>query len=250
MLVSVRTFLLKCGRLSLFHIDPLAYLTAKGNGLDELAAEILEAAGLTEADIDDVPTFGASTLRPPPVVTSTENLSWPIISQGENFFDRALANGTLEGGVEPAYVNGDANAAASSALDAWARDEEIHEEIDPAEGGWELDADGDEFQEAEADEEAAEEEEELGAGAAPGVDETELWVRNSPLAGDHVAAGSFESAMQVRVLPLNRLIGLTGLVSYSIVNSVSVTLRLSNLSFCRTIALHTFTSQPLPPSLL
>lgn len=179
-------------------LDPLAYLTAKGNGLDELATEILEAAGLTEADIDDVPTYGASTLRPPTVVTSTENLNWPTISQGENFFDRALANGSLEGGVEPSYINGDANAAASSALDAWARDEEIHENIDPEEGGWELDADAEEFQDAGEDiVEAAEEE--LGAGAAPGVDETELWVRNSPLAADHVAAGSFESAMQVSI---------------------------------------------------
>ncbi|KAF7763970.1 hypothetical protein Agabi119p4_8507 [Agaricus bisporus var. burnettii] len=186
-------------------LHPLAYLTAKGNGLDELAAEILEAAGLTEADIDDVPIFGASTLRPPPVVTSTENYNWPILSQGENYFDRALANGSLEGGVEPAYVNGDANAAASSALDAWARDEEIQDEIDPEEGGWELDADADEFKEDEAAEEVVEEEQELGAGAAPGVDETELWVRNSPLAADHVAAGSFESAMQL----LNRQFGIS-----------------------------------------
>lgn len=47
------------------------------------------------------------------------------------------------------------------------------------------------------DEAAVDEEEELGAGATPGVNETELWVRNSPLAADHVAAGSFETAMQV-----------------------------------------------------
>lgn len=165
--------------------------------MSDLAAEILEAAGLTEADIDDVPVYGASTLRPPSVVTSTENLNWPTISQGENFFDRALVNGTLEGGVEPSYVNGDANAAASSALDAWAKDEEIHEEIDPEEGGWELDADGGELHVEEDHVEEVAEEEELGAGAAPGADETELWARNSPLAADHVAAGSFESAMQV-----------------------------------------------------
>ena len=34
--------------------DPLAYLTAKTNGLSDLALEILEEAGLTEADVDDV----------------------------------------------------------------------------------------------------------------------------------------------------------------------------------------------------
>ena len=180
----------------------MAYLTAKTNGLDDLASEILEAAGLTEADVDDVPTFGASTLRPPTVVTPTTDLLWPSLSTGENFFDRALVNGQLEGGVEPAYVNGDAVAAAGghSALDAWAKEEEVRDEIDPEEGGWELDAEGGEFQSAEGEQTAAaaaDEEEELGAGATPGPSETEFWARNSPLAVDHVAAGSFETAMQV-----------------------------------------------------
>jgi hypothetical protein len=41
-------------------VDPLAYLTAKTNGYDDLATEILEAAGLTDADVDDVPTFAVS----------------------------------------------------------------------------------------------------------------------------------------------------------------------------------------------
>lgn len=185
-------------------LDPLAYLTAKTNDLDDLAAEILETAGLTEADVDDIPTFGASTLKPPPVITPTTDLIWPSISTGENFFDKALVNGQLEGGVEPAYVNGDAAAAVNSALDAWAKEEEVHDNLDPEEGGWELDADGGEFQDAVEDEEAVVDvEEELGAGATPGPSEPELWVRNSPLAVDHVAAGSFETAMQVNLLPLS-----------------------------------------------
>lgn len=181
-------------------IDPLAYLTAKTNGLDELAAEILEAAGLSESDLDDVPSFGTSTLKPPPVITSTTSLNWPVVPTGENFFDHALANGHLEGGAEVPYVNGvDATgAAASSALDAWAKEEEVHEEIDPEEGGWELDADGgDVHSEAADDEVGGIEDEDLGAGATPGVSETELWIRNSPFAADHVAAGSFDTAMQV-----------------------------------------------------
>jgi hypothetical protein len=33
--------------------EPLAYITAKTNGLDELASEILESAGLTEDDVED-----------------------------------------------------------------------------------------------------------------------------------------------------------------------------------------------------
>ncbi|KAF7325887.1 Coatomer subunit alpha [Mycena kentingensis (nom. inval.)] len=190
---------------------PLAYLTAKTNGLDELALEILEAASMTEADVDDVPTFGPSTLAPPPVVNVTTEVNWPVVSTGTNFFDQAMANGGLETGVEPAYVNGDAAAGASSALDAWAKDEEdVHDDIDPEEGGWELDADAGEYQGAETAEDEAEDGtvgEELPA-STPGVSETEHWVRNSPLAADHVAAGSFETAMQL----LNRQLGIVNFV--------------------------------------
>ncbi|KAJ6473546.1 coatomer subunit alpha-2 [Mycena vitilis] len=201
------------GRISVLRdvaLYPLAYLTAKTNGLDELAQEILESAGLTEADVDDVPSFGVSTLKPPPVVTATTELNWPAVSTGQNFFDRALANGSLEAGVEPAYVNGDAAAGASSALDAWAKDEEVHDDVDPEEGGWELDADAGEYQGAEPvdDAEVAGEEVEDLPGSTPGVSEVEHWVRNSPLATDHVAAGSFETAMQL----LNRQLGIVNFV--------------------------------------
>ena len=126
-------------------------------------------------------------------MNKTTDLNWPAINVGENYFEKALANGALEGG-EP-YVNGiDGAAAGSSALDDWAKDEEVQEDIPPEEGGWDLDADA---EEEEDEEEDAEPEEELGAGATPGVSETALWVRNSPFAGDHVAAGSFETAIQV-----------------------------------------------------
>ena len=99
----------------------MAYLTAKTNGLDDVALDILEAAGLTEADVDDVPSFGKSTLAPPPVVSETTSFNWPSLATGESFFDKALANGNLEGGDVP-YLNGvDGGAAASAALDEWAR---------------------------------------------------------------------------------------------------------------------------------
>jgi coatomer protein complex subunit alpha (xenin) len=185
---------------------PLAYLTAKTSGLSELADEILEDAGLTESDLDDVPTFDQSSLKPPPIITPTTNLNWPSLSKGDSFFDRALANGQLEGGSDAPYANGyDATGvAASSALDAWAKEEETHDDIDPEEGGWELDADGADAH-AEVDDTVAEaEDEDLGAGATPGISETELWVNNSPFAADHVAAGSFETAMQ----QLNRQLGI------------------------------------------
>ncbi|KAJ7712514.1 coatomer subunit alpha-2 [Mycena metata] len=176
------------------------------NGLVEAGEEAeteVQAVLERAAPRPPVPSFGLSTLKPPPVVTATTDLNWPAASSGQNFFDRALANGSLEAGVEPAYFNGDAAAAAgaSYALDAWARDAETHEEVDPEEGGWELDADGGEYEGAEPVDDAEEEaavEADL-PGSTPGVSEIEHWTRNSPLAVDHVSAGSFEMAMQLHI---------------------------------------------------
>jgi coatomer subunit alpha len=169
-------------------VVPLAYLTAKSNGLDSLAEEILRKAGKTEADLEDLPAISTSTLKPPPVVTSTTSLVWPQIATTENFFEKALVNGHLPPAPEGSYVNG---------LDDMVNEErapgdEEEEEAEEEEGDWGLDEGEDEV--------AAPEEEEEGAGAVEGISELELWVKNSPFAADHVAAGSFETAMQVRIL--------------------------------------------------
>jgi coatomer subunit alpha len=172
----------------------LAYLTAQTNGLTELAEEILANAGMTETDIDDVPKLGLSNLKPAPVVTATHEFNWPIMSTGESFFERALAGGqlTADGEAVP-FGNGDTNDA--SVLDEWARDDPAEEEEAEATGeaAWDLD-------EAvyTADEEVVTQEDaDAAAGATPGINESELWTRNSPFAADHAAAGSFETAMQV-----------------------------------------------------
>jgi coatomer protein complex subunit alpha (xenin) len=170
--------------------DPLAYLTAKTNGLDDIASEILGAAGLTEADVEDVPSFGQSTLKPPPVVTSTANLNWPSSSTGPNFFDQALADGALE--EADGAANGEVED--SAALDKWENEEE-EEDAEAEEGGWDLDADTADVAATEDPDVA--EESELSAGATPGLPEPQHWTRNSPFAADHIAAGSFETAMQV-----------------------------------------------------
>ena len=178
----------------------MAYLTAKTNGLEEEAAEILEVAGLTEADVDDVPSYGQSTLKLPPIITSTQNMNWPVISGSESFWDHALANGHLDIDGEILYANGidGSGPALSSVLDDWAKEEGTQDAIDPEEGGWELDAAGGETEDQEEGfEDTIDEEDTLGAGATAGVGENDLWVRNSPFATDHAAAGSFETAMQV-----------------------------------------------------
>jgi len=173
---------------------PLAYLTAKTNGLDEIAQEILDEAGLEESDLEDVPSFGQSTLKPPPIVTPTPQLNWPSLSTSESFFEKALVNGHVEG----EYVNGVDDETAGA--DDWMREDKAAEEEDVEEdaAGWDLDTEEIEAQ-IDVGEEVAEIDGETGAGAAPGVSESEMWVRNSPFAADHIAAGSFESAMQVSI---------------------------------------------------
>ena len=57
------------------------------------------------------------------------------LGKARSFFDQALANGHLEADGEVPYLNGIGGVAASAALDGWAKDEEVHDEIDPEEGG-------------------------------------------------------------------------------------------------------------------
>lgn len=220
--VSKSFHLLVYSHLPTTTIDPLAYLTARTNGLDDVALEILEAAGLNEADVDDVPSFGPSTLKPPSVVTLTTALNWPSMSTGESFFERALANGGLENGPDVPYMNGHdiAGGAASSALDEWAREEEAHDNLEVEEDEWGLDTGGEEVTSPSAHEEhEAEAEVDLGAGANPGLSEAEHWARNSPYAGDHVAAGSFDTAMQVCIITYRKFrTGLNKLSSSQLLN--------------------------------
>ncbi len=188
-----------------FCADALAYFTAKTNGLTEMAEEIAELAGLTDEDLPPIPSSSSKPLGPPPIITHQVDRNWPQRDLGTSFFDKALASGAAEMSLDdsaPALGNGDA------AEDGWAgadaMDAEDDEE-DPAgeDEGWDLDASAQDI-EAEDDEAAeADAVEDMPDGVEPGIPEDEQWTRNSPLALDHAAAGSFETAMQL----LNRQIG-------------------------------------------
>ncbi|CAN8104809.1 unnamed protein product [Discula destructiva] len=174
---------------------PLAYMTAKAYGLEDECQNILEATGLADVEIT-MPKIGAA-LTPPKPVVQTHNANWPTKATSVSFFEKALA-GELEGlSIEdaPATTNGlgedveDDVAATNGALG------EADEEDDAA--GWDL---GDDFvPEVEGDFVNVESADAGGAGSS----EADLWARNSPLAVDHVAGGSFESAMNL----LNRQVG-------------------------------------------
>lgn len=204
---------------------------------------------MTETDIDDVPKHGRSTLKPSPVITPTHQFNWPILSTSESFFERALAGGQLNADGEAVpYTNGDTNDA--SVLDEWARDDPAADEADTAgEAAWDLDEAA-----YTADEEVTTQEDaDAAAGANPGINESELWARNSPFAADHVAAGSFETAMQVtNLFCLHSTLALMRELfcdSSLIVKWAQSTSPLSKLNSWQSIALRAHTSPSIHHSL-
>ena len=174
---------------------PLAYMTAKAHGLEEECESILEATGLTE-DQFSMPTIGGA-LTPPKPIVPTFRKDWPTKATSVSVFEKALL-GQVEGmSLEDDAAPGNAmdvdedEAAANNGAAA----AEIEEEDDAA--GWDM---GDDMvPEVESEFVNVESTDAGGAGSS----EAELWARNSPLAVDHIAGGSFESAMQL----LNRQVG-------------------------------------------
>lgn len=204
-------------------MDALAYATAKSNGQLDLAAQIAEGAGqqsgVTGVDMSNSVHDKEARLVPPPSVTETHKFNWPIVGAQESYFDKALL-AQAEGGAtifKDNAVNGtghDTNQWLDG--DAFVDAAEADEDdigVDPlqptvvgggaafaaeAEEAWEL-SDG-ELVDA-ADESVVAPLPDMGApdesSLDPGVAEAEHWLRNSPLAADHAAAGSFATAMQL-----------------------------------------------------
>ena len=176
---------------------PLAYMTAKSHGLTEECESILEMSGLTEDQISLPETGGA--LTPPKVVIETHKANWPVKEAAHSSFEKALlgeVGGAAEDG-EPDLLNDDLPAIEDNNALARAEDEDAGD-------GWDMgddiavDAAGTDSDFVNVDNPDA-----PADSTGPGSSEADLWSRNSPLAADHVAAGSFESAMQL----LNRQIG-------------------------------------------
>ena len=174
----------------ILNTDSLAYLTARNNGLDALASEILAASGHSGQKVAEP---SGSKLAPPKVVSSTPSANWPTIPGEENFFEKAMLNGHT---ISEELVNGIDTANETDALDQWAAEDAHAVEEEVEEEAWDLADEDDKFFDPEV-----QDDEELATDASRGVDEVELWKRNSPFAADHVAAGAFENAMQVCLQP-------------------------------------------------
>lgn len=175
--------------------DPLAYITAKSHGLEEECQAILEATGLTEDQIT-LPKLGEAPSLSQPIVP-TYKTNWPTKASSQSFFEKALL-GQVEGlSLEdgpgatndlPEGMDIDTSSKQNGGL-LGEDDEDV--------AGWDMG--DDDVPEVENDFVNVETADAGGAGSS----EADLWARNSPLAVDHVAGGSFESAMQL----LNRQVG-------------------------------------------
>ncbi|KAL9609083.1 MAG: hypothetical protein Q9167_006132 [Letrouitia subvulpina] len=170
---------------------PLAYMTAKSHGLEQECQNILDVSGLTE-DQMNLPAVG-KPLQPPKPVVPTYKANWPVKATSTSFFEKALL-GEVGAVDEDAPVANGYDHADGNAEDEATRDGQLGEEEDAA--GWDM---GDDINvEAESDFVNVD-----SAEAGAGSSEADLWARNSPIAADHVAAGSFDTAMQL----LNRQVG-------------------------------------------
>ncbi|KAG5985299.1 hypothetical protein E4U55_006779 [Claviceps digitariae] len=178
---------------------PLAYMTAKSHGLDDECQAILEATGTTEDQLT-MPPLGDALNIPKPVVP-TFKANWPSKASSQSFFEQALL-GQVEG------LSLEDESATAMTLDDGVdgksnmeRHGGLAEDEDEDAAGWDLG--DDDVPEIDGDFVNVDSSEAGGAGSS----EADRWARNSPLAVDHVAAGSFESAMQL----LNRQVGVVNL---------------------------------------
>ncbi|TID22465.1 Coatomer alpha subunit [Venturia nashicola] len=171
---------------------PLAYMTAKSHGLEEEAASILEASGLAEEQLK-LPTLG-EPISTPRASVRTHLANWPLKATSSTAFEKVLLGQEVSEDELPA-----ANGYEEDLLGEEAAVDAVHLEGDEEEAdaeGWDM---GDDV-EAEVESDFVNVE---AVDAGAGSSEADLWARNSPIAADHVAAGSYDTAMQL----LNRQVG-------------------------------------------
>jgi coatomer protein complex subunit alpha (xenin) len=169
-------------------------MTAKSHGLEEECQSILEATGLTEDQLT-TPKLG-EPLTPPKPVVPTFKASWPTKASSQSIFEKALL-GQVEGlSLEDAPTANGGDVDDGAEVDA-AKQANLMDDDDEDVAGWDMG--DDDIPEADSDFVNVDSAEAGGAGSS----EADLWARNSPLAADHIAGGSFESAMQL----LNRQVG-------------------------------------------
>lgn len=180
------------------NLYPLAYLTAKTYGLEEECKSILGTSGLTEEQMK-LPPLGSSLIPAKPIV-STFKANWPTKASSQSFFEKALL-GQVDGIPTDEDHNAIIDDQANGTSEGLKLNSENFEEDDESVAGWDM---GDDIIPEVENDIVNIENVETGSG----ISEAGIWARNSPLAADHAAGGSFDTAMQL----LNRQLGAVNFV--------------------------------------
>jgi coatomer subunit alpha len=198
---------------------PLAYVTAATHGLTEDAERL--AAELGEDNVPILPEGRTSSLLvpPPPVMSAVD---WPLLRvmrgifeggldtvgrRGDDVEEDAEAAGAEWGDEDLDIVNMD-SVIANGDITGDGEDGEVNGEEGDEEGGWELE---DLELPPEADTPKATS---SARGTAmfvapqPGMPVSQIWTQKSSLAGEHAAAGNFDTAMRL----LSRQLGIKNFV--------------------------------------
>ena len=182
----------------------LAYLTAAAHGMDETATELKEQA--PDGSMPEPLADAALLVPPPPIVRNTEN--WPLLTVSKGFFDGAMTQKKQTAGVTAMAEDEDA---VNSGGEGWddADDLDLDDDgivVEKTKGDDDDDDEGSGWGGSDSDDLDIPDDidigpDQVGDGSfvppTKGTSQAMHWTNNSQLAGDHVAAGSFETACRL-----------------------------------------------------
>jgi len=189
---------------------PLAYVTAATHGLTEIADRL---AGELGEDVPSLPEGKTrSLLIPPAPLTACGD--WPLLRVMRGIFEGGLdATGRAEQEEDYDDAGGDWGDEDLEIVDAsnviengdvgHAEGSETNEEDGEEEGGWDLE-DLELPPEADTPKATGPARSALFVAPTPGMPVSQIWTQKSSLAGEHAAAGNFDTAMRL----LSRQLGI------------------------------------------
>ncbi|KAF2322843.1 hypothetical protein GH714_031320 [Hevea brasiliensis] len=171
---------------------PLAYVTAKVHGLEDVAEHLAAELG---DNVPSVPEGKVPSLLMPPVPVMCGG-DWPLLRVMKGIFEGGLDN-MGRGGADEDEDTGEV---------AILEDGEVAEENEE-EGGWELE-DLELPPEQDTPRASVSARSSVFVAPTPGMPVSQIWIQRSSLAAEHAAAGNFDTAMRL----LNRQLGIRNFI--------------------------------------
>ncbi|KAM0887483.1 hypothetical protein ACQ4PT_029000 [Festuca glaucescens] len=214
---------------------PLAYATAATHGLTEIADRLAAELG------ENIPSLPAGKSRsllipPAPLISSVD---WPLLRVMRGTFEVGLdATGRAEVEEDDEAVIADwddedlnivdASDAVANDGDGFNAEEGEANEEDGEDGGWDLE-DLELPPEADTPKAAGNTRSTVFVAPTPGMPVSQIWTQKSSLAGEHAAAGNFDTAMRL----LSRQLGIK---NFTPLKPLFLDLHMGSHSYLRALA--------------